>query len=197
MIESDSTLKVKSKDTAAVKSSDKPKSASKKDEEPKEVKVKAAKTPKSDKIKKTSFADEEIVKEDSKKPKKKSKATEELCLFCEKSVEMTTEDALEQHYQKDCPYLVKCPQCEQIVEIILLQNHMYGSCEMAPSDPKSVITFSNHDSATDVIYLFHLLTLFLIDLKRNVKLGTLIMIPRFVGFVKSQSWVNLVGKFMF
>lgn len=93
------------------------------------------------KSKKTTFSDDAIgekPEKESKKTSKKSKSESpvETCLFCEKSI---SPESLENHYAEECPYLVECPQCGLLVEIILLQTHMYGNCEEAPSDPKSVI----------------------------------------------------------
>lgn len=159
------------------------------------------KTTKASKTKKASFSEDAIETKsdkDTKKTSRKSKSdsSQEQCLFCEKDVEITAEDSLERHYAGECPYLTECPQCGLIVEIILLQTHMYGNCEQAPSDPKSVIINLINISAIAAICCYHLWTICHIVLKRNVKYGTLIMILPYADCVKNQSWENPVGKYI-
>jgi len=99
---------------------------------------------KTQKVKKTAFLDDAIQDDSEKNTLKKTKKSNselsnEECLFCEKFIQIKGQDSLEKHYAEECLYLVKCPQCGLLVEIIHLQTHMYGDCEQAPSDPKSVI----------------------------------------------------------
>ena len=99
---------------------------------------------KAQKLKKTAFLDDAIQDQSEKNTlkntkKSKSELSNEQCLFCENFIQITGRDSLEKHYAQECPYLVNCPQCGLLVEIIHLQIHMYGNCEQAPSDPKSVI----------------------------------------------------------
>lgn len=54
-----------------------------------------------------------------------------MCEFCGKTDSIfMNQDNLDIHYWKDCPMLVACPQCSQIVEIIQLNSHMLKECEL-------------------------------------------------------------------
>ena len=95
------------------------------------------------KKKKAKFS-EEVFDTDSKQVEKsKTDSKKSACLFCEKLMGTKGEDVMENHYSKECPYLIDCPQCGLLVEVMLLQTHLYGSCEFAPSDPKAVIIHFN------------------------------------------------------
>lgn len=53
-----------------------------------------------------------------------------MCGFCGKSDGLfSSQDNLDIHYWKDCPMLVSCPQCSQIVEILQLNSHLLRECE--------------------------------------------------------------------
>jgi centrosomal protein CEP104 len=53
-----------------------------------------------------------------------------MCGFCGKNDALFgNQDNLDIHYWKDCPMLVGCSQCNQIVEIIQLNNHFLKECE--------------------------------------------------------------------
>ena len=34
------------------------------------------------------------------------------------------------HFWKDCPMLIICPQCEQTIEILALNDHLLKECEV-------------------------------------------------------------------
>lgn len=54
-----------------------------------------------------------------------------MCGFCGKSDGIfNNQDNLDIHYWKDCPMLVSCLQCSQIVEILHLNSHMLKECEL-------------------------------------------------------------------
>ena len=53
-----------------------------------------------------------------------------MCGFCGKTDALfANQDNLDIHYWKDCPMLVSCPQCSQIVEILHLNSHLLKECE--------------------------------------------------------------------
>ena len=55
-----------------------------------------------------------------------------ICKFCgKKDTLFANEDNLDIHYWKDCPMLVACPNCNQVVEVLHLNSHMLGECEVA------------------------------------------------------------------
>ena len=51
------------------------------------------------------------------------------CTFCRASDKAWDEEALDVHYWKDCPLLVPCPACAQVVEIAGLPEHLLEECE--------------------------------------------------------------------
>jgi centrosomal protein CEP104 len=51
------------------------------------------------------------------------------CMFCGFSNRKWTENDLDLHYWKDCPLLIACPSCAQIVEIAGLPEHLLDECE--------------------------------------------------------------------
>ena len=54
-----------------------------------------------------------------------------MCEYCGKSDAIfANQDNLDIHYWKDCPMLVACLQCSQIVEILHLNSHMLKECEL-------------------------------------------------------------------
>lgn len=55
------------------------------------------------------------------------------CLFCGAGNESWNEDTLDLHYWKDCPILVPCPACAQVVEVAGLPDHLLGECEYRES----------------------------------------------------------------
>lgn len=51
------------------------------------------------------------------------------CMFCGVSDRKWTENDLDVHYWKDCPLLISCPSCAQIVEIAGLPEHLLDECD--------------------------------------------------------------------
>lgn len=53
------------------------------------------------------------------------------CPFCGRTdAAFKNEDNLDIHWWKDCPMLVSCPLCSQVVDIITLNPHLLRECEM-------------------------------------------------------------------
>eukprot|EP00607_Mallomonas_marina_P010727 CAMPEP_0182422692 /NCGR_PEP_ID=MMETSP1167-20130531/8449_1 /TAXON_ID=2988 /ORGANISM="Mallomonas Sp, Strain CCMP3275" /LENGTH=781 /DNA_ID=CAMNT_0024600975 /DNA_START=504 /DNA_END=2846 /DNA_ORIENTATION=+ len=52
-----------------------------------------------------------------------------VCMFCSKSDPTWNEDALDLHYLKDCPLLLECPACAQVIEITGFPEHMLDECD--------------------------------------------------------------------
>lgn len=51
------------------------------------------------------------------------------CMFCGFQNKKWSENDLDLHYWKDCPLLISCPSCAQIVEIAGLPEHLLDECE--------------------------------------------------------------------
>lgn len=51
------------------------------------------------------------------------------CMFCGVRDKAWTENDLDVHYWKDCPLLISCPSCAQIVEIAGLPEHLLDECD--------------------------------------------------------------------
>eukprot|EP00916_Digyalum_oweni_P012941 GHVL01021283.1.p1 GENE.GHVL01021283.1~~GHVL01021283.1.p1 ORF type:complete len:780 (+),score=176.02 GHVL01021283.1:53-2392(+) len=51
------------------------------------------------------------------------------CGFCNRHDERFTPQGLDMHYWKDCPVLLQCPHCQQIIEIIALTDHLLDECD--------------------------------------------------------------------
>jgi centrosomal protein CEP104 len=51
------------------------------------------------------------------------------CMFCGMSNPQWAESELDLHYWKDCPLLISCPSCAQIVEIAGLPEHLLDECD--------------------------------------------------------------------
>ncbi|GBG27244.1 Centrosomal protein of 104 kDa [Hondaea fermentalgiana] len=52
------------------------------------------------------------------------------CQFCGRHDPEFTDDALDIHYWKECPMLTSCLQCEQVIEVAMLNDHLLNECEM-------------------------------------------------------------------
>ena len=64
--------------------------------------------------------------------RRQSTPAQPICKFCgKKDPVFASEDNLDIHYWKDCPMLVACPDCSQVVEILNLNEHMLKECELA------------------------------------------------------------------
>ena len=51
------------------------------------------------------------------------------CMFCNQCNPGWSEKDLDQHYWKDCPMLITCSNCSQIIEIMGLSEHLLEECE--------------------------------------------------------------------
>lgn len=51
------------------------------------------------------------------------------CMFCGVRDKTWNENDLDVHYWKDCPLLISCPSCAQIVEIAGLPEHLLDECD--------------------------------------------------------------------
>jgi len=55
------------------------------------------------------------------------------CQFCgleDPSFSEGGEDKLDLHYWSECPILISCKQCEQVIEIPTLTEHLLHECEV-------------------------------------------------------------------
>lgn len=71
------------------------------------------------------------IKKESKKsnsPQKIENVPEKTCEYCGKFDPNFTEDKLDLHMYKDCQMLHMCKHCGNIVEILLLTNHLLKEC---------------------------------------------------------------------
>lgn len=55
------------------------------------------------------------------------------CMFCGVHNSKWNENDLDVHYWKDCPLLISCPSCAQIVEIAGLPEHLLDECDAKAS----------------------------------------------------------------
>lgn len=53
------------------------------------------------------------------------------CQFCGLEDPSFTEEKLDLHYWQDCPMLISCRHCEQVIEIPTLNAHVLSECEVA------------------------------------------------------------------
>jgi len=51
------------------------------------------------------------------------------CQFCGRQDPSFTPDALDVHYWRECPMLIQCEFCQQVVEICQLRSHLLEECE--------------------------------------------------------------------
>lgn len=51
------------------------------------------------------------------------------CQFCQRQDPSFTPEGLDMHYWKDCPMLIQCEYCQQVIEIMTLENHYLEECE--------------------------------------------------------------------
>ena len=52
------------------------------------------------------------------------------CQFCGVEDAAFTDETLDLHYWKDCPMLISCPQCDEVIEIHTLNDHILDECEV-------------------------------------------------------------------
>jgi len=55
------------------------------------------------------------------------------CQFCGVRDTSFTEEKLDLHFWKDCPLLMPCEQCGQIVEVAVLSDHLMNECDQSQS----------------------------------------------------------------
>lgn len=53
------------------------------------------------------------------------------CLFCQEYNPEWNESARDLHFWQDCPFLISCPSCTQVVEIASLPEHLLDECKKA------------------------------------------------------------------
>jgi hypothetical protein len=54
------------------------------------------------------------------------------CQFCGLKDSIFTAAALDMHYWKDCPMLIQCVHCQQVVELMSVMEHLELECEARP-----------------------------------------------------------------
>ncbi|KAH8249202.1 hypothetical protein KR032_007184 [Drosophila birchii] len=55
------------------------------------------------------------------------------CPFCDWSCAGNDVNQLDRHYWKSCPFLTKCPQCSQVLEVAALNYHLTMECDAKES----------------------------------------------------------------
>ncbi|XP_053957990.1 centrosomal protein of 104 kDa [Anastrepha ludens] len=55
------------------------------------------------------------------------------CPFCDWCCSSSDQSQLDRHYWKSCPFLTKCPQCSQVLEVAALNYHLTKECEAKDS----------------------------------------------------------------
>ncbi|KAH8283064.1 hypothetical protein KR054_011978 [Drosophila jambulina] len=55
------------------------------------------------------------------------------CPFCDWSCAGSDVNQLDRHYWKSCPFLTKCPQCSQVLEVAALNYHLTMECDAKES----------------------------------------------------------------
>ncbi|XP_037958255.1 centrosomal protein of 104 kDa isoform X2 [Teleopsis dalmanni] len=55
------------------------------------------------------------------------------CPFCDWTCHSNDQSQLDRHYWKTCPFLTKCPQCSQVLEVAALNYHLTKECEAKDS----------------------------------------------------------------
>jgi len=54
---------------------------------------------------------------------------DKACNFCGYYDENFNEDSIDIHYGKECPMLTTCWECEQVIEIFALNDHLIEECQ--------------------------------------------------------------------
>ncbi|XP_067620255.1 centrosomal protein of 104 kDa isoform X2 [Eurosta solidaginis] len=55
------------------------------------------------------------------------------CPFCDWCCSSSDQSQLDRHYWKSCPFLTKCPQCIQVLEVAALNYHLTKECDAKDS----------------------------------------------------------------
>ena len=50
------------------------------------------------------------------------------CNFCLRVDPSFNEESLDIHYWKECPMLTTCWECDQVIEIAQIEEHLLGEC---------------------------------------------------------------------
>lgn len=56
------------------------------------------------------------------------KENEQVCNFCGRYDENFNSESIDIHYWKECPMLTTCWECEQVIEISTLNDHLMEEC---------------------------------------------------------------------
>jgi centrosomal protein CEP104 len=54
---------------------------------------------------------------------------EQVCNFCGRFDENFNQESIDIHYWKECPMLTTCWECEQVVEVSTLNEHLIEECQ--------------------------------------------------------------------
>jgi centrosomal protein CEP104 len=73
------------------------------------------------------------------------------CMFCQIHDKTWNENDLDVHYWKDCPLLISCPSCAQIVEIAGLPEHLLDECDEKDQYVPCDVTGMNQLTITTVL----------------------------------------------
>lgn len=65
---------------------------------------------------------------------------EHTCQFCGRHDPSFDDETLDMHFWRDCPMLMPCTMCDQVVEISFLREHLLSECENAeaPSEARGI-----------------------------------------------------------
>lgn len=53
---------------------------------------------------------------------------EHVCNFCGRYDEAFNSESIDIHYWKECPMLTTCWECEQVIEIQFMADHLVNEC---------------------------------------------------------------------
>ena len=76
------------------------------------------------------------------------------CMFCGFANKNWTENDLDVHYWKDCPLLISCPSCAQIVEIAGLPEHLLDECDAKDQYVPCNVTGSFKNSSLNCYHMY-------------------------------------------
>ena len=54
---------------------------------------------------------------------------DKVCNFCDRYDESFNQDSIDIHYWRECPMLMQCWECEQVIEIAGLNEHLRTECQ--------------------------------------------------------------------
>lgn len=79
------------------------------------------------------------------------------CMFCGVQNKNWTENDLDVHYWKDCPLLISCPSCAQIVEIAGLPEHLLDECDSKDTYVPCDITGNHLIISNNILFTYYFL----------------------------------------